>query len=310
MPKLMHKRTILAKIESSYGTDPTPTGGSNAILVRNLEVTPIVANLVGRELIRAYLGDSEQKLADKHVEVNFEVEIAGSGTAGTAPAYGPLLRACGMAETLNSGVSAVYAPVSTSFESVTIYHNVDGVLHKITGARGTLQIDITARQIPVYKFKFIGIYNAPTDASLPSCTYSAFQNPLVANSTNTTDVSIFSVTSLVLQSFMLDVNNVVDFRALIGSEYAHISDRRSNAEVNFEAVALSTFNPFSTAVASATGALSITHGTASGNKVKIDAPAADVLNPNYFDDGGVVMVKCPFALTPSSGNDEFTITVL
>jgi hypothetical protein len=40
MPLLTRKRLIVAKIESTYGTDPTPTG-ANAILVRNLEITPL-----------------------------------------------------------------------------------------------------------------------------------------------------------------------------------------------------------------------------------------------------------------------------
>lgn len=309
MPKLTRKRAILAKIESVYGTDPTPTGSANAILVKNLDVVPLAADVVSRDLIRAYLGEFDQLVANKHVEVNFEVEIAGSGAAGTAPAYGPLLRACGMSETVDAGVDVVYAPISATFESVTIYHNIDGILHKVTGARGTVQLDITAGQIPVYKFKFIGIYNAPTDTAIPSCDYSDFINPLVANATNTPTFSFFGVSSLVLQNLMLDVNNVVDFRALIGAEYTQITDRRSNGELTFEAPALSTLNIFATAIATATGALSIVHGTAAGNIVTIAAPAVDVANPSYSDDNGVAMIKCPVVFLPSTGNDEFTITL-
>lgn len=309
MPKLTRKRAVLAKIEGTYGTDPTPTGSANAILVKNLEVTPLAANVVSRDLIRAYLGEFDQLVADKHVECSFEVEIAGSGTAGDAPAYGPLLRACGMSETVDAGVDVVYSPISASFESVTIYYNVDGILHKITGARGTVQIDITAKQIPVFKFKFVGIYNAPTDTALPSCDYSGFVTPLVANNTNTSGFSFFGVSTLVLSSLTMDVNNVVDFRSLIGSEYTQITDRRTMGELNFEAPALATFNAFSTALATATGALSILHGTTGGNKVQIDAPAVDVANPSYVDDNGVTLIKCPVAFLPESGNDEFTITV-
>lgn len=309
MPKLTRKRAILAKIESVYGTDPTPTGSANAILVKNLDVVPLAADVVSRDLIRAYLGEFDQLVANKHVECSFEVEIAGSGAAGTAPAYGPLLRACGMSETVDAGVDVTYAPISATFESVTIYYNVDGILHKVTGARGTVQLDITAGQIPVYKFKFVGIYNAPTDTALPTCDYSDFINPLVANNTNTTGFSFFGVSSLVLQSLVMDVNNVVDYRALIGSEYTQITDRRSNGELNFEAPALATLNVFTTALGTATGALAITHGTAAGNIVAIAAPAVDVSNPSYADDNGVAMVKCPVVFLPGSGNDEFTITV-
>lgn len=310
MPKLTRKRAILAKIESTYGTDPTPTGSANAILVKNLDVVPLAANVQSRDLIRAYLGEFDQLVADQHVECTFDVEMAGSGTAGTAPAYGPLLRACGMAETVDAGVDVEYTPVSASFESITIYYNVDGILHKLTGARGTVSLDITSGQIPVFKFRFIGIYNAPTDTALPTCDYSDFQKVLVANNTNTTGFSFFGVSTLVLQSLMLDVANVVDFRSLIGDEYTQITDRRAKGELTFEAPSLSVFNSFTTALATASGVLSITHGTAGGNKVKIDAPAVDVANPSYVDDNGVTMIKCPVAYLPDSGNDEFTITVL
>ena len=44
------KRLLRAKIESSYGTDPTPAG-TDAVLVRSLEITPLNADVVERELI-------------------------------------------------------------------------------------------------------------------------------------------------------------------------------------------------------------------------------------------------------------------
>ena len=86
------KRLLRAKIESTYGTDPTPAG-TDAVLVRSLEVTPLQSDVVERELIRPYFGNFEQLLANQHVEITFEVELAGSGTAGTAPKWGPIFRA-------------------------------------------------------------------------------------------------------------------------------------------------------------------------------------------------------------------------
>ena len=78
------QRLLLAKAETTYGTDSTPTGTANAILVRNLEITPIQADAVERELIRGYMGNFEVLLANQRVEVTFDVEMAASGTAGTA----------------------------------------------------------------------------------------------------------------------------------------------------------------------------------------------------------------------------------
>ena len=38
---LTRKKFLVAKIESTYGVDPVPVGGSDAIQVTNVEVTPI-----------------------------------------------------------------------------------------------------------------------------------------------------------------------------------------------------------------------------------------------------------------------------
>ena len=91
-PLLLRKRLILVETESTYGTDPTPTG-ADAILVRDLNITPQQSDVVSRDLIRPYLGASEQLLANTRVECTFSVELAGSGTAGTAPQYGRALKA-------------------------------------------------------------------------------------------------------------------------------------------------------------------------------------------------------------------------
>lgn len=309
MPLLTRRRTILAKTETTYGVDPTPTGSANAILIRNLNVTPLNAELASRDLVRPYLGNSEQLIASKHVQLDFEVELAGSGTAGTAPAYNVLLKACGLAET--DGVSdVVYAPVSSGFGSATIYFNIDGVLHKVTGARGNMEITINARAIPFMKFTFTGIYNAPSDAALPTVDYSAFQTPLAANTSNTTNFSFFSFAG-VLESLSLNLGNEITYRSLIGSESVIMTDRKVSGTAVFEAPLTATKDFFAAALASTLGALSITHGTTAGNKFQIASSRIDIANPTYTDNNGIHMLSVPFVAVPSStGDDEVSFTVL
>ena len=309
MPLLSRKRTILAKTEITYGTDPTPTGTANAILVRNLNITPLNAELASRDLVRPYLGASEQLLASSYVAVDFEVEMAGAGTAGTAPAYGPLLQACGMSETLVALATATYTPVSTAFKSVTIYYNVDGVLHKITGARGNVELNIAAGQIPTFKFSFTGLYNAPTDTVAPTVTYTAFQTPLVANNDNTTGFSLFSYSGI-LSSLALNLNNAVAFRNMIGLENVLMTDRQVNGTCVIEAPTIAAKDFFSIALGNTLGALDITHGTTAGNKVQVLSARVDISNPTYQDMNGIQMLQIPLTLVPSTaGNDEISIVV-
>lgn len=309
MPLLSRKRTILAKTEVTYGVDPTPTGAANAILVRNLNITPLNAELVSRDLVRPYLGASEQLLASSYVTVEFEVEMAGSGTAGTAPAYGPLLLACGMAATTSAGVSVTYAPVSASFGSATIYYNIDGVLHKVTGARGNVEMNIEVGQIPVFRFTFTGLYNAPTDTAAPAVTYTAFQTPLAANSDNTSAFSLYSYSGA-LQSLNVNLNNAINYRTLIGAEDVLMTDRQVSGTAVFEAPTVAEKDYWSLALGSTLGNMGITHGTTAGNRVEIASTRAKVNNPSYQDSNGIHMLQTPFNLVPSTaGNDEISIVV-
>ena len=309
MPLLSRKRTILAKTEVTYGVDPTPTGVANAILVRNLNITPLNAELVSRDLVRPYLGASEQLIASSYVTVEFEVEMAGSGTAGTAPAYGPLLLACGMAATTQAGVSVTYAPVSASFGSATIYYNVDGVLHKVTGARGNVEMQIEVGQIPVFRFTFTGLYNAPTDTAAPAVTYTAFQTPQAANSDNTSAFSLYSYSGA-LQSLNVNLNNAVTYRTLIGAEDVLMTDRQASGTAVFEAPTIAQKDYWSLALGTTLGTLDITHGTTAGNRVQISSSRAKINNPTYQDANGIHMLQAPFQLVPSTaGNDEFSIVV-
>ena len=99
MALLTRKRLILIEEESTYGTDASPDG-ADAVLVRDLSIVPQQSDVVSRDLIRPYLGASEQLLANTRVECTFSVELAGSGTAGVAPRYGKALKACGFEETI------------------------------------------------------------------------------------------------------------------------------------------------------------------------------------------------------------------
>lgn len=308
MPLLTRKRTILAKIEAAYGTDPVPTGAANAILVRNLNVTPISAEFHPRELVRPYLGNYENLPGAFFAQVEFEVENVGSGAAGTAPKFGPVLRAAGLSETIVAATSVTYAPISTFPDSVTVYFNIDGVLHKLTGARGSVALDFTVKNIPVLRFKLIGIYNTVADVAAPVVDYSGFKTPALVNNVNTTPLTVFGYAA-VASSIRMDVMHTVTPRALIGgSQQILITDRKSTAEVAVEAAAVAAKDWWSTIKAGTLGALTATHGTLAGYKVQINANQAQILQPAYEDLDGIQMLRLPFVLTPTSnGNDEFNI---
>ncbi len=311
MAKLARVRSALAKIEATYGTDPTPTGSANAVQLRNLEIQPAESEVLSRDLIRSYLGNSPQLIANTRVVVSFEVEYSGSGTAGTAPKYDPILRACGMNPTTVANTSVTYKPRSTGFESCTIHYDTDGLRHIVTGCRGTFTISLNANQIPVFNFTLTGQYNAPTDTASPSLTFSNQADPKIFNDTNTTSFTLFSATGLALQSAEIDLGNEVVYRELVNStKEVLITNRAATANFVIEAPTLATKDFFALSVAGTAGNLSIVHSGGAGNIITLTAPASGLSlgNPTYSEDQGLVMLNIPTTMVPSSsGNDEMTL---
>jgi hypothetical protein len=307
MPLLSRKRLILAKTEATYGTDSVPAG-TDAVLVRSLEVTPLESDVVSRDLIRPYYGNSDQLLANTRVRCSFEVELAGSGTAGTAPRYDALLKSCAMSATIVASTSVTYAPVSSSFSSCTIVYNVDGVQHKLTGARGTVTMNCQLGQIPTLQFEMTGIYNAPTDTAQPAVTYSNQATPLIFKEGNTSSFQFFSYSGC-LNMVSFNLANEIVYRELIGcTKEVLITDRRPAGEVMIEAPTIATKDYFTIALGSTTGNLTFLHGTTAGNRVTFTASQADVTQPTYSDQDGIQMLTLPYvALPTTAGNNEFSL---
>jgi len=308
MPLLTRKRLILLESEGTYGTDPTPTG-ADAVLVRDLNIVPLQSDVVSRDLVRPYLGASEQLLANTRVECTFSVELAGSGTAGTAPRYGKALLASGMSETIVAATSVTYAPVSASFGSCTIYYNIDGVLHKVTGARGTFSINGAVGEIPTIDFTFTGIYNTPTDTALPAVTYGDQATPVVFKAGNTTGFELLSYAGC-LQSVSFDVGNSLVYRELVGcTKEVLLTDRASTGSVVMEAVTMATKNYFTAALADGSlGNLLFQHGQTAGNIIDFASTRVDIGDVSYSDQDGIHMLNIPYTCIPSTaGNDEFSL---
>jgi hypothetical protein len=314
MPLLYNKRVLLAKTEATYGTDPTPTGAANAILVRNLEIQPVDAEQVNRDLVKPYFGADDILISNVRSRITFEVEIAGAGAAGTVPKYGPILKACGMSETVAAASKVTYAPVSESFSSCTIYVNIDGVQHKVTGCRGTVSLNMTVGQIPVYQFELMGIYNGPTDVSFSSVSavYTGFQAPRIFNNTNSSAFQFHSYAAE-LQSLELQIGMDMVYRELVGNtKEVLLTDRNTSGTVQFDAITMATKNYFTAATSSTTGNCTVTHGVAAGNTVKLTVPRANITTINYAEQNGITQYTVPFAALPSNngtGDDEFSIEV-
>ena len=301
------KLAILNKIETAYRTDSTPTA-ADALIATNVTFTPLEGDEVSRDLMLPYLGNQGVVLAGIHGRMEFEIEVAGAGAAGTVPKYGSILRACGMAETINAGTDVVYSIVEDDVESTSIYFISDGVQHVLLGARASVSMNFTPKQIPKFRFTVVGLLGTITDiATMPAVIMTGWQTPLHVQMANTT-MSLHGWDS-VAESLAIDLGNTLTPRFLIGDELVMISDRRSTGTAVVEARGLATVDWFDKALNRGRGALNLVHGIDAGNIVEIDAPAVEIGRLTQGQTDNISNYSLPLSLCPVNGRDELTITV-
>ncbi|MGB1560804.1 MAG: phage tail tube protein [Sinimarinibacterium flocculans] len=306
-------RLILVKRESIYATDPTPAPATDAVLIRSLNPQPLQQQTVDRTLVRGHYGAFEKLPTMGMVSLEIEMELAGFGTAGPAtptPGYDALLRACGFAQTVDPGVSVTYTPVSTGFESCTIYFYQDGTLHKAVGCRGTVTLALTKNEIPVYRFQMQGLFQPVLDVPLPAPNFAAYQQPRVVNSQNTTGVSLHGFANACLSSLEVSLNNQLVHRNLVNcTEEMLITDRQPAGRMVIEATTVAAKDWYAAVRTAALGALAISHGPAT-NRVSIAGGVVQVTEPSFEEEDGIVMLSLGLQFVPTSaGNDELTLTI-
>lgn len=306
--RFWRKMALLAKIESDYGVSSAPTGAVNALLGNDVTLTPLAGEEERRDLITPYFGHQGVMFVGNYVELQFGIEAAGSGAAGTAPAYGPLLRACGLAETLTALTSAAYQPASSGQESATLFANIDGVNHIMLGARGTATLEFTPKRIPRFRFTLRGLLGPIADVALPAVTLTAFKKPLPVSKANTPTYSLHGY-SAVGESLSFDLGNQVEVRNLIGEDSIQITDRQATGTAVIEAKSLATKDWFAIAQAETKGALSFVHGLVAGAIVELAAAAVQLGRPTYGQTQGITNYSIPLMLTPTNGDDEFSLII-
>lgn len=318
MSRYLRNTVILAKIESGYGVDPTPTGAANALLVSNPAPPVFAYQNVNRDLVRGYFGGSEELVGLRSVELAFDIEFSGSGDAGlTAPAWAPLLRACGFSET-DSGAYFTYLPISTAIPSLTLYYFLDGVLHKALGCRGTCDFKMGLGERPLMSFKFTGLDGGVTEVANDTPTLTAWKTPPVITDTNAGDINfgctystgaLSAGTAYPSRGLNFSLGNAVAFTPLLGGESVDLTDRDLTGSISLELTAAQTVT-FKTAVdANTMSSMGFSFGTASGYSLVLYMPNVQRINPRVEDYNGRVMATYDLRITPSAGNDELTLVV-
>lgn len=299
-------RSILAVAEESVEGTPESLVAGDAVLAANIKVGPEVES-ESRIAMSSSLSPFGKVVGAISGKASFDIELKGSGAAGTAPECGLLLQACGLSETVVASTSVTYKPASSSIPTVTIGHYLDGKLYQLAGCRGTVKFTLEAGKIVKMSFEFTGTSYSETDAALLSgVSYdSTLPRPFL-------DAS-FALDSYagVIQSMEIDLANTVSLRPDANSTGGYISAiisaREPKVTVNPEDVLVATKNWYSIMTAGTQFAMTATIGATAGNICTVTAPKAQIASRSLGDRDGIAIQEMELVLCRNSGDDELSL---
>ncbi len=309
MVKIKRRSLILAKTETSYGVDPTPTGAANAILTIDSGIKESF-EAVERNVQISSMSRKPSLGAQKFCEVTFKTELVGSGAVGTAPRLGALFKACAFSETVSAGSSIIYTPNSSPISSCTLYFYLDGLRHIVTGALGTFKMNCEAGKQAMLDFTFKGLWTTPTDTAMATPTFeSTVDSPPLVKSANLTWNAI---STLIAKMLEIEMQNNIALRPSMNAANAiagfHITDRKPRFSFDPEAESVATID-WRSDVLTNPRQLSLVIGATAGNICTITAPKCNPTDLEYSDREGTLVqnVKGEITANSSGGDDELTI---
>lgn len=338
-PNLTRKTLVLAKTDASFGALNTTINeeasvSSNAMLLFD-EMNPISmdVSVVEKQIVRSSLTKSKNLIGRRLYNLKPKTMLSNAGGAdkdtavgtgatktsgGIPPFFSPLLRACGMQQSIGTSVSVLYRPRSSGFESATAVVYADSIKHQVTGLVGTFSIDGTAGEGIEISFDMKGNYALPTLGTLPSPTYPLDEKVLCQSENITVVPSSGSSFIPIVRSFKMDLGGTTverkDANSAFGLYGLYFVDRKPTFELVVEVDTIGNFDPFGN-LASLTGSVtthqvSFLHGagaSAGAANVGFYFGSLQVKDVQYQDDGGIRTYAISYDVFNTTDDRDFSM---
>lgn len=302
---LVNREIVLAKEETTYNTDAAPTASANAMLIENPAWAFDSQRMLDRPAVRTSFGKLQKIFGGTLKMISFDVEMKGSGTAGTAPELGPLLKSCGLTETIVAVTSVTYAFSSTlsDYKSLTIWYYQDGTVHKMTGCvpmSASFNADVGST--PKWSFSFAGHDSGRTDLALATPTY-ASTAPVPFIGATFTIQSYAAIVSKLSLDFGLSAAKPSSVNATDGFGQLLITGREPTGSIDPQDTIVATHDWLGKFKTGASGTLTTgTIGSTAGNRWAMSVGKLYYDAPSPGDASGIRTLSVPFNIT-----DETTV---
>ena len=308
MPLRIFATQLAAKIEAVEGTKET-LALADAVLISNVKFSPDI-EMFKRDILRGTLSRDPSISGKRKATISFDIELKGSGAAGTAPDYGKLLKGCGYSETVVASTSVTYKPATNNLSnSMTLGIYMDGVIARIWGARGNVKGSMNAGKPGILSFEFQGADFEVVDGALLAPSYTTIIPPAFLNA------------SLLLDSYAaicsrvdFDTANILALRESINSESgflsALITGRNPKGSIDPELPLVAAYDFFGKWKTPGTlGSLQLEAAGEAGNIVTVSFPKVRHAAIASEDRNGLRTLGDDFEACLSSGDDEISIAL-
>lgn len=308
MPSRLFATQLAAKVEGTEGTKET-LALADAVLISNIKFSPDI-EMYARNALRGTLSRDPSVSGKQKGNISFDVELKGSGTAGTAPDYGKLLKSCGYSETIVASTSVTYKPATNSLSnSMTLGIYMDGVIARIWGARGNVKGSMNAGKPGILSFEFQGAAFEVVDGALLAPSYTTVIPPAFLNAS-----LLLEVYAAICSKVDFDTANVIGLRESINSASgflsALITGRNPKGSLDPELPTVAVYDFFGKWKAPGTlGALQLAATGSAGNIVTVSFPKVRYAKIADNERNGIRTLGLDFEACLNTGDDEISIAL-
>jgi hypothetical protein len=305
---------ILAKIESTYGTDSTPTDGTDGVRINDRAWTQMgleyafdnhLDDAANGSLIPPAPAGRHGRIAN--LDIPWLVRGAGVayGDPSPVPEADPLIRSCAMAATISEGVgteNVLYEPTDQNLESCTIYAYAGAKRYRIVGCRGSFELQLRAGQLAIMRFRMRGFINTdPDELTLPAVTYDAVVPPASVSAAATIDTFQPDWSEITLNQ------NAEPNRIDSGNEPTGVLEFQQNLitprcsirciTVPLGAIGASQYDPYADLKAGTVRTIDQTLGSTQYNQLKVQNASATLRNITHEDYESMTAWMLEYSLT-------------
>lgn len=300
---------VAIKIEAVEGTKETLAA---ADFLECFAVVPAPEiEEIFREVMAGHMSKDQGIKGKRLGKCSFSCDLRGSGTAGTAPDFGKVLKACGFSETIVPATSVTYAPtsVNASVASVTIGFYMDGFLFEMWGCRGNVKLKMVAGKPGQLDFEFQGADWQFTDVALLTGLAPMTTKSQAFLSASFTDDSFAAC----VENIDIDMGNVlspdIDVNKASGHKLIEITDRKPVGSTDPRVELVTTYDHFGKLRSNNQGALSFVLGATAGNILTTTIPQARPTSLTFADRTGIRNLGKNFTLDRNTvaGDDEISL---